>query len=199
MPDRSSARYTRAEAAVAFSRAVGSTEGIAGENEATDFLDLHADECLPEGDGPFTREQLSAAWNEAADLAKEHYNPEDGETSDTVRCDTAGDLAVELALGYLEDPRADADSIIAAAWAGLADVDLDEHRVWNQHSNGLGDWCPWSGEEATAENREALFSGLSDDDESCPQACPGSWLEEPEPGDPAHDAAIVATVTGWLA
>lgn len=36
------------------------------------------------------------------------------------------------------------------------------HSWWNQHSNQLGDWCPWSGHVA------------DDDDDACPATCPAS-------------------------
>jgi hypothetical protein len=51
--------------------------------------------------------------------------------------------------------------------------------VWSSHANDLGDWCPWSGKPVTPETREALMTGLDDDDEGCPQGCPGShWTED---------------------
>lgn len=43
----------------------------------------------------------------------------------------------------------------AAALAGQPGV-----KTWNEHSNQLGDWCPWSGEVAT--------------DDACPAMCPAS-------------------------
>lgn len=41
-------------------------------------------------------------------------------------------------------------------------------RVFNSHSNDLGDWCPYSGDPAPG----------ADDDERCPQGCRASAVEE---------------------
>lgn len=70
--------------------------------------------------------------------------------------------------------------------------------MWNAHVNDLGDHCPWSG-QPVAPNREALMSGLADDDEGCPQGCPGSAWADPEQDTPPYKAAIAATVKGWIA
>ena len=45
---------------------------------------------------------------------------------------------------------------------GAQAPDDDEHSVWREHSNQLGDWCPWSGKPVTA------------GDEVCPAMCPAS-------------------------
>lgn len=58
----------------------------------------------------------------------------------------------------------------------------DSTPVWNEHNNDLGDWCPWSGQQATADRREALMGPLAGDDERCPQGCRGSALESPGAG-----------------
>lgn len=189
--------FSREEVDAAFGRAVDETEGIAGEDWAIDLISLSGD-GLPEGSGPFTLDEAAAAWNVVAEEAKEEYNPDDGETSDTVRSDTCGDLIVNLAVGFLRSPGADVDDVIADQWADLEPDDPEELVAWNQHGNQLGDYCPWSGTQATPANREALFSGLDDDDDLCPQACPGSWTEELPKDSDIYRAAIAATVRGWV-
>lgn len=188
--------FTRDEVAAAFDGAVAEVEGIAGEDPVL-YLIARLATGQPPGSGPFTRDQANAAWNAAADAAKRYYNPADGETSDTIRSDSVGDLIINLAGGFLGDPAARPAEVIAQAWHDL-EVDLDEFRVWNKHSNDLGDGCPWSGQRATQENREALCTGLDPDDERCPQGCRGSYLTDPERGTGVHKAAIVATVKGWV-
>ena len=188
--------FTRDEVAAAFDRAVAEVESIAGKDPVL-YLIARLSAGQPTGGGPFTRDQANDAWNAAADAAKRYYNLAGGETSDTIRSDSVGDLIINLAGGFLGNPAADPDEVIAQAWHDL-DVYLDEFQVWNNHSNDLGDGCPWSGQQATQENREALCAGLDPDDERCPQGCRGSALTDPERGTDVHKAAIVATVKGWV-
>ena len=51
---------------------------------------------------------------------------------------------------------------------------------WNEHSNDLGDYCPWSGQPAATE----------DDDARCPAGCAASALVEPSTGGAAHAAPL---------
>lgn len=41
----------------------------------------------------------------------------------------------------------------------------------NEHSNDIGDWCPWSGTAATEDD-------LHDEDFACPALCADSGVEE---------------------
>jgi hypothetical protein len=52
-------------------------------------------------------------------------------------------------------------------------------------------------DQVTAAFRRAVAE--AEDDERCPQGCPASVLEDPQPGTAAHNAAIVAEVKTWLA
>lgn len=189
--------FTRDQVTTAFGAAVAEVERIVGE-DGTIALIAKLGAGQPPGNGPFTREAVTGAWNAAADAAKDEYNPSEIETGDTIRSDSIGDLIVNLAGGFLDNPAADTDEVIAAKWHDLHPVSLDGFQVWSRHGNDLGDHCPWSGQQATQENREALMSGLGDDDERCPQGCRGSVLEDPQRGTPAYRAAIVAEVKGWL-
>lgn len=195
---RDTVRYvTRDEVAAAFDRAVAEVEHIAGEDDAIDVIaGLGVGE--PPGDGPFTREEVFAAWNAAAETAKDDYNPEETESSRTIRSDSCGDLIVNLAVGFLGNPGRDTDDVIAQQWAGLEPEFFDGFEVWNRHVNDLGDYCPWSRQWATPENREALMSGLASDDNRCPQGCRASTLEDPPKGSEPYNAATVATVKGWV-
>jgi len=187
---------TRERVLAALNDAVCAAECIAGEHEAVDLVGCLARDLLS-GPGPFARDEVSAALNDAADQAKDFYNPGGGETSDTIVGDSIGDLIVNLAAGWLTDPDCGVDEMIARQWAGLT-PDLEGFEVWSDHVNGLGDYCPWSG-QPVAPNRKALVSGLADDDEGCPQGCPGSAWTDPEPGTPSYDAAVAATVKAWIA
>lgn len=109
---------TRDEVVAAFDRAVAEVERIAGEDVAISLIaGLGAGEPL--GDGPFTCQEVNAAWNDAAEWAKEDYNPEEVENSHTIRSDSCGDLIVNLATGFLHNPGCDADDVIAEQWADL--------------------------------------------------------------------------------
>jgi hypothetical protein len=191
--------FTRGEVAAAFERAVAEVEGIAGEDAAIDLIARLAT-GQPSGDQPFTRDQVIAAWNAAADAAKDVYNPGEVETSDTIRSDSCGDLIANLAAGFLGNPAGrDTGDVIAEQWHDLEMASFDGFEVWTQHVNDLGDHCPWSGQQATPQNREALMSGLDPDDDRCPQGCRASALENPPEDSSLYKAAIVATVKGWVA
>jgi hypothetical protein len=57
----------------------------------------------------------------------------------------------------------DADDAEAAVMSGMR---------WNEHSNGLGGWCPWSDTHASpADLAEAARLGVRP---ACPAGCPGS-------------------------
>jgi hypothetical protein len=49
------------------------------------------------------------------------------------------------------------------------DEAADEQYRWTEHSNDIGDWCPWSGGPTTADP--------SDDDHRCPARCAASSIE----------------------
>lgn len=197
-PNPAPRTFTRTEVDAAFSAAVGEVQRIAGEDDAIDVVaELGAGE--PRGKGPFTVDEVLATWNAAANNAQDEYNPEGMETSRTIRSDSCGDLIVNLAIGFLRTfPIRDVDDVIAEQWHDLEPESFDGFQVWTRHNNDLGDYCPWSGQWATPENREALVSGLAADDELCPQGCRASALEDPPRGSAPHRAAIAATVTGWI-
>lgn len=188
---------TRDEVAGALGRAVAEVQGIAGDDETIDLIAEFA-AGQPPGGGPFTYEEAVAAWNAAAEAAQDRYNPDEGETSDTIRKDSLCDLVVNLAAGFLHDPASDTDDVISGQWADLEPGSLEEYQVWNRHDNDLGDYCPWSGQQATPGNREALVSGLDPGDDRCPQGCRASELEDPPVGSALYRAAIIATVKGWV-
>lgn len=72
----------------------------------------------------YTREQVSAAVNGAADLLPEH----DYEDGGTIAQDDAVNFVVNAALYLLDHPGADADEVIAAQYTDvrLHEEDLDE-------------------------------------------------------------------------
>jgi hypothetical protein len=189
--------FTREGVRAAFETAVGEVTRIAGEDQVLDLIGgAFADEM---DTLEVSRDQAVTVFGNAADMCKEIYNPGGGETSDTVRSDSVGDLIVNLAAGLLGDPERGTDEIIADSWASLTGVDFDGFQVWNQHGNELGDACGYSGQRVTPEAREELAVGLDPDDQGCPQGCPGSCWTDPDPGTAAHRAAIAATVKGWVA
>ena len=189
--------FTREAVEAAFDAAVGEVTRIVGEDCILDIIPgVFAGEMNAL---PVSRDQALAMFNNAADTCKVDYNPEGGETTDSIQSDSVGDLIVNLAIGLLGNPGHDTDVIIAESWADLSDVNLDEFQVWNQDANGYGDYCPYSGQHVTPASREQLMTGLDPADERCPQGCPGSYWTDPERGTDAHTAAIVATVKGWVA
>ena len=141
----------------------------------------------------FTRAEVHAAISAAGKAATE-FIPRGPSDEANAADDSIVGLVLSLTLGLLEDPATDPAEVIADQYAGI-DPETDEFEVWNDHQTDIGDHCPWSG-QPVAPNREALASGLADDDERCPQACKASAWTDPEPGTPSHRAAIVATVQG---
>jgi hypothetical protein len=60
----------------------------------------------------------------------------------------------------------------------------DMARIWNEHNNQLGDWCPWSGLE------------VSGKDKRCPAGCPTSRVAT---GKPRVEVKPLWTVIGvWV-
>lgn len=83
----------------------------------------------PEGTGSplFTREQVSAALNDAANTLSEH----DYESSETIAADDAVNLLVNTAMYLLDHPDGSLDDAIAAQYAdsfqaGDLEDELDE-------------------------------------------------------------------------
>jgi hypothetical protein len=138
------------------------------------------DEPVPCTPGLHTRAEVSRALNQAARQFRQVHNPDGTETGDALAAREDADLLVNLAGVALLHPGTGLDEAIYAAYAtaGL-DPDFDGLglSVWNSHANDLGDYCPWSGQQATRQNREALMSGVTDD--RCPQGCQASGLEDP--------------------
>lgn len=50
---------------------------------------------------------------------------------------------------------------------------------WAQHSNDIGDFCPWSGKPLSREMTEGIMLGC-EDDITCPQLCRAATVEEME-------------------
>ena len=73
-----------------------------------------------------TRDEAVAAYNALAEDAKAEYNPAGHENGDSIRSDSCGDLVVNLAVGFLDDPEATAYDVIAASWSDLDPADMPE-------------------------------------------------------------------------
>lgn len=88
--------------------------------------------------------------------------------------------AAEKALELLRDPERQVGhfTVTNNEVKDAAPVDIDltpDHeessgRAFNNHTNDIGDWCPWSTCTVT-ENYT---------DDHCPAQCRGSWIIEPE-------------------
>ena len=156
-----------------------------------------AGEPVPCTSGLLTPDEVSTALNQAARQFRQVFSPDGIETGDTLAADEDAGLLVSLAGVALAHPGIGLDDAIYTAYADAGlDSDFDGLglSVWNSHANDLGDHCPWSGQQATRQNREALMSGVTDD--RCPQGCQASGLEDPPQGSELHKAAVVATVKG---
>ena len=144
-----------------------------------------------------TRAEVSRALNQAARQFRQVHHPDGIETGDALAVREDADLLVNLAGVALLHPGTGLDEAIYAAYA-TAGFDPDfaglGMSVWNSHANDLGDHCPWSGQQATRQNGEALMPGVTDD--RCRQGCQASGLEDPPQGSDLYKAAIVATVKG---
>jgi hypothetical protein len=154
-------------------------------------------EPVPCTSGLLTPDEVSTALNQAARQFCQVGHPDRIETGDTLAARDDAGLLVRLAGVALAHPGIGLDDAIYAAYADARlDPDFDGLglSVWNSHANDLGDHCPWSGQQATCQNREALMSGVTDD--RCPQACQTAGLEDPPQGSDLYKAAIVATVKG---
>ena len=107
-------------------------------------------------------------WGEFVDLAAYHEEPEAGEwgTDDLTRIagialyQIAERLCCRLLAELREDTSSDKPAEATFQYAGAIFRYVD-------HTNALGDWCPWS-----------LFVLPSDDFERCPADCPASSVEE---------------------
>lgn len=180
----------------ALGRAAGVVESIAGKHPAISLTVLGARVILG-GPGPFTRDQVDIALSDAADEAAAICAPGEAGSSDGVaEIYTISGLVANLAAGWLDHPTRDADELIADRYSGLEPY-LDDFQVWNTHVTDLDDHCPWSGKPVRP-NREALMAGLEGDDESCPQGCHSAVWVDPERDTAAYNAAIAATVKGWI-
>lgn len=73
----------------------------------------------------YTKEQVSAALNAAADLARELVNPEDTESSETILADDTLNLAVNLAGYLLDHPDASTDEAIVASYTDVVISEYD--------------------------------------------------------------------------
>lgn len=85
------------------------------------------------GDKTYTRDEVMTALNQAADYVRDS---QEYESEETLRQQAYGDLIVNLAAGWLDDPEATPQQIIEASysepaakvlsWAGLAEYDESE-------------------------------------------------------------------------
>jgi hypothetical protein len=108
-------RYTAQDLSAAWERALDEAEALAGDDAALDILS-----GAPElAGGPFSRATACDLWNALAEAAKAEYNPDGGETGDSIRSDSVGDLVVNLAGHFLADPDTTAYAAIADAWKDL--------------------------------------------------------------------------------
>ena len=111
--------YTPPVVEAAFLRALAAADVFAGDDTALDIMTARGVLNLLGAGAVVTREEAVSAFNSLAEDAKAEYNPDGQETGDSVRSDSCGDLVVNLAGGYLDDPEAEAYDIIAAAWKDL--------------------------------------------------------------------------------
>jgi hypothetical protein len=130
-------KYARRDVTAAFQCALAEVEDLAGEDMALDAIrGLRLGAFLPDGRAAVTRETAVGAFNALADAAKERYNPDGGDYDATARADTCGDLMVELAAGFLANPGADPDDIIAGVWSKLDLDDFPTYAAWRQLNSG---------------------------------------------------------------
>ena len=73
-----------------------------------------------------------AAFNDLAEYVKTEYNPDGTEDGDSIRSDSTGDLVVNLAIGFLDNPEAEAYDVIAASWKDLDLADFPSFTQWRQ-------------------------------------------------------------------
>jgi hypothetical protein len=111
--------YTRENVYGAFNRAYGESENIAGDDAALDAMSMHGIANQLGAAEDITRDEAVAAFNNLADDAKAEYSPDGYETSDSIRSDSCGDLVVNLAVGFLDNPEASVHDVIAGAWKDL--------------------------------------------------------------------------------
>jgi hypothetical protein len=120
------ATYTPAQVEAVFLQAFAAAEVFIGEDEALDIMLAHGIGNQLGAAEAVTRDEAVAAFNDLAEYVKTEYNPDGTEDSDSIRSDSAGDLVVNLAIGFLDDPEAEAYDVIAASWKDLADGPTDE-------------------------------------------------------------------------
>jgi hypothetical protein len=116
---RTPVTYTPEAVEATFLRAFAAAEVFVGEDEALDIMFDHGILNQMGAALALTRDEAVAAFNNFAEDAKAEYNPDGGENSDTIRSDSTGDLVVNLAVGFLDDPEAETFAVIAAAWKDL--------------------------------------------------------------------------------
>jgi hypothetical protein len=147
--------YTRAQVTTALGTAHGMIDTVADtavlEHLAVaTWTQLYAAGVI----GAFTREQVTGALNNAADLVHERtLAGQGGENEDTIRADDTVNIAVNVAGYLLDHPQGSLAEAIADSWADLDNLS---------------------------------YTAL-------PEGAP-----EPAKGTPERDAAIVATVLGWV-
>jgi hypothetical protein len=145
--------YTRAQVTTALGTAHGMIDAVTDATVLEYLAAATWAQLSGLGDGPFTREQVTGALNNAADLVHERVLAGQGyENEDTIRADDTVNIAVNV-VGYLLDhPQGSLAEAVAASWADLDDLSY-----------------------------------------ALPEGAP-----EPAKGTPERDAAIVATVLGWV-
>jgi hypothetical protein len=118
--------YTPAQVEAVFLQAFAAAEVFIGEDEALDAMFAHGIGNQLGAAETVTRDEAVAAFNDLAEYVKTEYNPDGTEDGDSIRSDSAGDLVVNLAIGFLDDPEAETDDVIARAWK---DLDPDDGPV----------------------------------------------------------------------
>lgn len=115
--------YTRKQVETAFQTATDLVDQLADAG----VVDKMTDNALSRlGAGPdYTRDEVVAALNAAADQTAEDSNPEGWETSDTIWTDDVLNLAVNAAGYLLDHPGAGLDEIIPAQYTDV-EPDLGE-------------------------------------------------------------------------
>jgi hypothetical protein len=119
-------KYTPEQVEATFLHAFAAAEVFIGEDEALDIMFMHGVRNELGAAEAVTRDEAVAAFNNLAETAKAEYNPDGTEGVDSIRSDSAGDLLVNLAVGFLDDPEATAFDVIAASWKDLADGPAEE-------------------------------------------------------------------------
>lgn len=106
--------YTRDQVSAALHAGTDLVDTIADATELPALIDATLGSL---GTGPFTRDEVTDALNDAANRITEEENPDGGETSNTIWTDDVLNLAVNAVGHVLDHPGASLFDVIAAAHA----------------------------------------------------------------------------------